>query len=96
MVPKKKKKQLPAAKKKAYSSESPPPLPPASSRAPLLEKDCCKESSRRQTAVLRLTGAGPEVRHQSVAGAAAALVAALRVGAESLTASVLDRTLVDV
>lgn len=43
-----------------------------------------------------LTGAASQVRQQRVSAVAAALVAALRVGAESLAAAVLDGALVDV
>lgn len=44
----------------------------------------------------RLTSAAPQIRQQGVSAVAAALVAALRVGAEGLAAAVLDGTLVDV
>lgn len=43
-----------------------------------------------------LTSAASQIRHQGVSTVAAALVTTLRVGAESLTATVLNGTLVDV
>lgn len=43
-----------------------------------------------------LTSAASQIRQQGISAVAAALVAALRVGAEGLTAAVLDGTLVDV
>lgn len=43
-----------------------------------------------------LTSAASQIRQQGISAVAAALVAALRVGAEGLTATVLDGTLVDV
>lgn len=43
-----------------------------------------------------LTSAAPQIRQQRISAVAAALIAALRVGAESLTAAVLDGALVDV
>lgn len=43
-----------------------------------------------------LTGATSQIRHQGISTVAAALVTTLRVGAESLTAAVLNGALVDV
>lgn len=52
------------------------------------------KDTKRDTKLL--TGAASQVGHQGVSAVAAALVASLRVGAESLTAAILDGALVDV
>lgn len=43
-----------------------------------------------------LTGAASQIRHQGISSVAAALVATVWVGAESLTAAILNGTLIDV